>query len=407
MTRNLHSGDHNGTESREGRELYRKLFENANDAIFIMDGTTIIDCNPLTMVMFGRERDLMVGCTPLDFSPEHQSNGVLSTEKLKEKMDVVLSGATAMFEWRYERAGGALFDVEISLSRLDIPDKSLIMAIIRDITERKHLQNIMMQTEKMIMVGGLVAGMAHELNNPLGSILQNIQNIQRRISPGLPANDAAADEIGVDFTKVQEYLQRRGIFELLRHISNGGTRAAAIISKLLAFSRTGATKLDLTGLPQMIDSALELAACDYDLKKIYGFKRIEIVRQYEPGMPSVVLNRPEMEEVLINLLKNAAQALKEKQPGKSPRIIVRTKREGGDAVIEVEDNGPGMTEEVSKRVFDPFFTTREVGVGTGLGLSVVYALVVNNHGGTISVDSVPDVGTVVTVTLPLRTEDQE
>lgn len=270
--------------------------------------------------------------------------------------------------------------------------------------KRKQMQEIMLQTEKMVTVGGLAAGMAHELNNPLGVILQNMQNIQRRISPGLPANEAVARKVGVDFALVQEYLQQRGIFELLDHISTAGTRAADIVAKMLAFSRKGTAALEATRLPQLIDRAVELASCDYDLKKKYDFRTIDIIREYDLEMPPIVINPPEIEQVLLNIVKNAAQALAERADGAPARIVLRAHRSGQYAIIQVGDNGPGMSRETAKRVFDPFFTTREIGVGSGLGLAVAYALVVNNHRGTISVDSSPGKGTIFSISLPFGGE---
>lgn len=280
-----------------------------------------------------------------------------------------------------------------------------VVAIITDISERKQMQDIMIRTEKMIMVGGLAAGMAHELNNPLGGILQNTQNIQRRISAGLKANETAAEEVGVDFALVQQYLQRRGVNELLRHITVAGARAADIIGSMLAFSRKGTASLEPAQLPELVNRALELASCDYDLKKKYDFRNITIKREFDQDMPPIIINNLEIEQVLLNIIKNAAQALAEGHSCARSQITLRTRRWNQYAQIEVEDNGPGMSTEIRKRIFDPFFTTREIGVGTGLGLSVAYALVVNNHRGIISVDSEPDRGSKFTISLPFCTQE--
>lgn len=307
-------------------------------------------------------------------------------------------------ERRYLRKDGSDFWGYLSGRRLDGPDGAVkgLVCTITDITERKRIQDIMVQTEKMTMIGGLAAGMAHELNNPLGAILQNVQNIQRRISPGLQANQEVAEEIGLDFNLLQLYLKRRGIDELLNHITTAGIRAADIITNMLAFSRKGSVALEPIELPQLIDKAVELAACDYDLKKKYDFRTIGIVRNYDMTLPPIVMNRAEIEQAILNIVKNAAQALAERETGTQPQITLRTLRSGQYALIEIADNGPGMPGEIAKRVFDPFFSTKEIGVGTGLGLSVAYALVVNNHRGLIRVDSVPGKGSKFTVSLPLN-----
>jgi len=276
--------------------------------------------------------------------------------------------------------------------------------IARDIDERKRMQKIMIQTEKMVTVGGLAAGMAHELNNPLGAILQHVQNIQRRISDSLPANRTVADEIGADFNLIRRYLDRRGIHDMLAYIAEAGSHAADIITNMLAFSRKGGATLEATHLARLMDHAVELAACDYDIRKRCDFRTIHIIREYDESLPPVVINRPEIERALLNIVKNAAQALAERHEAVPPLITLRTRRDKAYACIQVVDNGPGMTAEIAGRSLEPFFTTREAGVGSGMGLTVAYALVVDNHRGMISVDSEPGKGATVTIRLPLDAE---
>ena len=272
---------------------------------------------------------------------------------------------------------------------------------LRDVTEKRRLQEVMMQTEKMLTVGGLAAGMAHEINNPLAAILQNSQNLQRRLSPGLAANDRAAAEFSLDFEAMQCYLKQRGIFELLEVVEAAGTRISGVVDKMMFFSHKNSAILEPVHLEQLIDEALDLVACDYDLKKRCEFRSDQIVREYDRQLPVLVLNRAEMEQALINLIKNAIHALAGCRPGETPRITIRTRRNGAWASTQIEDNGCGMTPEVKRRMFEPFYTTKDVGVGTGLGMAVTYAVVVKNHHGSIEVDSAPGRGSKVTVNLPL------
>ena len=276
-----------------------------------------------------------------------------------------------------------------------------IIASGTDVTEQVRMGDLMAQTEKMMMVGGLAAGMAHEINNPLGIIMQNIQNIDRRVSPDLAANRDAAQTLGVDLKQVRDYLEQRGVLKFMHQMHTAGERMSRIISNMLKFSRKSESRIESASLEQVLEQALELAASDYDLKKHYDFKRIEIVRDYAPGVPKVPLTVLEIEQVLLNLLKNAAQAMAFSQETKHPRITLRTHVSDEWAVIEVEDNGPGMPKDVQRRIFDPFFTTKEVGVGTGLGLSVSYAIITNNHRGRLEVSSQAGAGTRFTMKLPL------
>lgn len=276
-------------------------------------------------------------------------------------------------------------------------------AVIRidDVTERVRIEEIMIQTEKMMSVGGLAAGMAHEINNPLGGILQGIQNIIRRLSPELKVNREAADKAGCDLDSVLKYMDDRKIMAMLNGITESGIRAANIVSGMLEFSRKSDSKKAPGRLETLLDKTINLAAKDYDLKKRYDFKQIEIVRNYEPNIPQVLCCSTEIEQVFLNLLRNSAQAMTGWDEMKeAPRIEVSLFRSGKKVCCKIKDNGPGMDDETRKRVFEPFFTTKDPGVGTGLGLSVSYFIITKNHNGTFEVHSKPGKGTSFTIMLP-------
>jgi signal transduction histidine kinase len=243
--------------------------------------------------------------------------------------------------------------------------------------------------------------MAHEINNPLGIIAQAVQNVQRRLSTDLPVNRELAAELGFSLEQARIYLEKRQILQFLDSIQQAASRAARIVSNMLQFSRQSSTTKQPEYLAQIVERALELAANDYDLKKKYDFRSVEIVREYQPEMPAVPVVAVEIEQVLLNLLRNAAQAMMENPEGKSPRIVLRLWQEGRYGVLEVEDNGPGIPEALKRRVFEPFFTTKEPGVGTGLGLSVSYMIITTSHGGRIGVESTPGAGTCFTIRLPI------
>lgn len=277
---------------------------------------------------------------------------------------------------------------------------------IEDVTERTRVQSLMVQTEKMMSVGGLAAGMAHEINNPLGIIIQAAHNIERRLDPVFPPNQAVADQTGCSLEAMQAYFVKRQIPEFISSICESSSRAARIIRNILDFSRNAETTMVMLCLRELIEQSIELAGSDYDLKKRYDFRSIEIVREYDPALPPVKGIVVELEQVFLNLLKNAAHSMLANPTGRPPRILVRLYRQGEYAVAEVEDNGPGMPEEIRRRVFEPFFTTKEPGVGTGLGLSVSYMIVTQNHKGLLEVFSSPDTGACFSVKLPLPKEEQ-
>jgi len=277
-------------------------------------------------------------------------------------------------------------------------------AVIRvdDITNRVRIEQMMVQTEKMMSVGGLAAGMAHEINNPLSGVLQSCQNIQRRISPDLEPNRRIAGELGLDLELLNRYLQERDILDFLDAIRQSASRASRIVADMLAYSRSTSTDFQPARVEEILDTVVRLAASDYDLKKKYDFRQIEIVREYDPGFETLICDQTEIEQVLLNLVKNAAQAMAEGDNPRPPRITLRTHRGHEYGCIEVQDNGPGMDEQTRRRVFEPFFTTKPAGAGTGLGLSVSYFIVTEQHKGTMDVISNPGEGTTFTVCLPLR-----
>ncbi|EJF72767.1 MULTISPECIES: ATP-binding protein [Pseudomonas] len=273
---------------------------------------------------------------------------------------------------------------------------------IDDITQRLSLEEMMVQSEKMLSVGGLAAGMAHEINNPLGAILHNVQNIRRRLSNELPKNLEHAEQAGIDLDSVNRYLQSREVPQLLDGIQQAGARAAKIVTHMLSFSRRSNRQMAPCDLPALIDQAVEIAGNDFDLTVGFDFKGQAIIRQFDPQLGPVPGTANELEQVLLNLLKNAAQAIHQREDGSEPgRIILRTRLNPPWAEIQVEDNGIGMSENVRKRTFEPFFTTKEIGQGTGLGLSVSYFIITNNHKGQMEVHSTLGQGTCFTLRLPL------
>ncbi|EJM51833.1 PAS domain S-box [Pseudomonas sp. GM48] len=273
---------------------------------------------------------------------------------------------------------------------------------IDDITQRLSLEEMMVQSEKMLSVGGLAAGMAHEINNPLGAILHNVQNIRRRLSPDLPKNLELAEHAGIDLATVNQYLQIREVPQLLDGIQQAGARAAKIVTHMLSFSRRSTRQMAPCDLPALIDQAVEIASNDFDLAIGFDFKGQAIIRQFDPALGPVPGTANELEQVLLNLLKNAAQAIHQREDDSEPgRITLRTRLNPPWAEIQVEDNGIGMSESVRKRTFEPFFTTKEIGQGTGLGLSVSYFIITNNHKGQMEVQSTLGQGTCFTLRLPL------
>jgi two-component system NtrC family sensor kinase len=279
-------------------------------------------------------------------------------------------------------------------------------AVIRidDVTMRVQLESTMIQNEKMSSLGKLAAGTAHEINNPLSTILQNVQNIERRLFDDLEQNQSAANGAGASLEALQAYARERQIDGLLNAIRSDGARAAAIVSRMLGFSRqTTPTDAKPANLNHVVQEAITLAHYALYGDNPYGHVAVKVQTHFDPDLPDILLAGNELQQVIINLIQNAVHAVGEKEwnEGEYPLIQVSTRRLPQHAEITVEDNGPGIDEAVQTHIFEPFFTTKEVGAGTGLGLSISYFIVTEHHRGEIEVESSPGEGTRFVITLPL------
>ncbi|MCP4753022.1 MAG: AAA family ATPase [Proteobacteria bacterium] len=278
-------------------------------------------------------------------------------------------------------------------------------AVIRvdDVTERVRIEEIVVQSEKMLSVGGLAAGMAHEINNPLGGMMQTASVMRSRLTNlELPANVQAAAESGTTMEAIARFMEKRDIFDMLRRIRESGIRAADIVANMLSFARKSDSAFSSHNLAELLDQCLDLAGADYDLKKKYDFRQIKIVREYEADLPPVFCEAGKIQQVFLNILRNGAEAMHDAAV-EGPQFNLRLAHEAErDMVcIEFQDNGPGMAEKTRKRAFEPFFTTKPTDQGTGLGLSVSYFIITESHNGEMAVDSQPGKGTKFSIRLPV------
>jgi two-component system NtrC family sensor kinase len=237
----------------------------------------------------------------------------------------------------------------------------------RAMQQVRTTQAQLIQSEKLSAVGQFVAGVAHELNNPLTAVVGYSELLQSMSS------DA----------KMRENLDR---------ISKSAHRCHKIVHSLLSFARQHAPERKLVQLHAIVEEVLEIMA--YDLRT----SNVQIVREFAPSLPPIMADGHQLQQVFVNILGNARQAIEPVQ--RDGRIVVRTRRVGESVVIEFQDNGPGIKPEHLARIFDPFFTTKPVGKGTGLGLSLCYGLI-QEHGGTITARSERGEGATFAIELPV------
>jgi len=279
--------------------------------------------------------------------------------------------------------------------------ENLEEAVIRvdDVTMRVLMESMMIQNEKMMSLGELAAGMAHEINNPLGAILQNVQNIERRTSADLQKNQEVAQEMGTSMESIEQYLSERGVNKFLDHIRDAGERSAKIVSNMLEFSHSSGNHSKVN-LNQLVEHCMELAESNLTIKKGGEKIVIHLETYFASDLDDVMCSPAEIQQVILNLIRNASQAFLQQGLIERPTISVITRNEVDSVLLQIKDNGPGISEEIRRHIFEPFFTTKEVGQGTGLGLSISYFIVTEHHGGSIEVDSPPGEGAVFSIRLP-------
>ena len=290
-----------------------------------------------------------------------------------------------------------------SISAYPLQTRTDGVVAFEDITDKNRMEEIVMQSEKMLSVGNLAAGMAHEINNPLGGILQGAQNIFRRLDPSRSANTIAAEKRNLNLDDVNLFLEDRKITRMLRGIQESAERAAKIVGSMLSFAQRDHNTLVQHDLNELVSESLRLAKSDYTLMNTLDFKDINIETHLDTTLPTIPCASSEIEQVMLGLVQNAAYALSSGgSSGDTPSITISTLQKESHAVVIVEDNGPGMPDAVRKRVFEPFFTTKKPGEGTGLGLAVAYFVITQNHQGSIIVEEGDTGGTRFVIELPFK-----
>ncbi|MFN0118775.1 MAG: two-component system sensor histidine kinase NtrB [Elusimicrobiota bacterium] len=239
----------------------------------------------------------------------------------------------------------------------------------RDITERKNLENKFIQSEKMSAVGQLAGGVAHEINNPLGVILGFAQSLKSRIALDNP------------------------LYIPVEHIEREAGRCKNLVQNLLTFSRTPiASQFESISINSAIEDAFFL------IQAQSKFNTIELIKDLDNSLPTILANKNQIQQVVINLCNNAIDAMKENGT-LSVKTFTSHFQNVESVAIQISDTGPGIPEDIKKNIFEPFFTTKEVGKGTGLGLSLVYEIT-QKHQGKIELSSELGKGATFTVYLP-------
>ncbi len=272
-----------------------------------------------------------------------------------------------------------------------------------EVRKNQEKQQALMQREKMASLGQLAAGVAHEINNPMGFITSNLGVLADYFDKIVRLDQFQRERCGAELSPQTRELvstRRRSLaieniladgVDLINESLEGAERVTRIVKDLKSFSRVDELEYDRAALQECLESALNL--CNNELHRVATIRK-----EYQP-LPMILCHPAQLNQVFLNLLVNAGEAIN--PPGE---IVLRSWCDGGSVYASVRDTGRGIPPEVVPRIFEPFFTTKEVGQGTGLGLSIAYEIIAT-HKGELTVESVVGVGTTFTVKLP-RTQEQ-
>lgn len=384
---------------KDSEEKYRALIEATNTGFVIVDKYgKVQDANPEYVRLTGyKHLEEIKGRKVKEWTAEQDLEKLESAINEFQKDSLINN-----FMINHKDADGNLIPIEMNAAAVSFKNSSYIMSICRDMTDQKRTQEIMIQTEKMSTVGALAAGMAHELNNPLAGILQTLQVLKTRLKGRSPKFNQTIKTHGITLESFNSVFEKLDIFEKIDSVIETGKYAADIVNNMVNFSQKDTARYTKHNIISLLDRTIEIAKSDYSLKDDYDFKSIEIVKQYDRNIPDIPCASAKMQQVFLTILKNGVQEMFQNRSSQSsPIFILKASVEGKYVRIDIEDNGPGMSEEVVNHIFEPFYSTKQVGTGIGLGLSLAYFIVKDNHGGELSVDTVPGKGTRFIIKLPI------
>jgi signal transduction histidine kinase len=333
---------------------------------------------------------------PAQTSPEYQPDGSPSADKALKAIETALRDGSNYFEWTHERRNGEKFAATVLLTRMKLDGKMHLQATVRDITERKKAEAelaeqaiqlekalretqeskaLILRNDKLASLGRMSAGLIHEINNPLNYAKQGVYLLRRTSQDNLPEES------------------REDFLDILNDIEEGVTRAVTIISDLRDFTRVTYDHSQTLELEPLVKKSLRFFAHEFK-------DRVNLEIEVPEGI-EICGNSNHLVQVLINLLQNALDSVNAKsyEEGSAPCVSVTATPGDQEILRRVQDNGPGISAKHMDNIFDPFYTTKDVGKGTGLGLAICHRIM-KEHGGGIEVYSEPEGSCEFTLTFP-------
>lgn len=353
----LHDEDERFARQRE--RMLATALTTMQQPVFILEGQSIRYANPAAVREYGWSLS--------ELSAMSEADIVLHTAELEAPIEESINGESSIAECLHRRRDGSEFPASVARTSITLPDGGVVAHVmsVRNMTAEHEVAAQMRHAEKMVALGELVAGVAHEINNPLTGI------------------SAFAQLLLVESLSSS---QRESV-QLIKRESD---RAAGVIRDLLLFARKEGATMGPVDINALLEHTVRLRA--YPLRNA----NVEVTLLLDPANPHVLGDSQKLQQVLLNVIVNAEHAM---QSSPNARLLLRTTRHGDGVVIDAADNGIGMSAAEQQRIFEPFYTTKPAGVGTGLGLSVSYGII-RAHRGTIDVQSEPGVGTTLSIELP-------
>jgi PAS domain S-box-containing protein len=384
------------------------VLDTAMDGILTIDDKGIIQsCNPASAAVFARPCEALVGhplAELLDDDFRLELAAFLSAAHAKRRDECPASRREVVGR----RADGTPVSLDLAITLFHLADRRLFTVILRDMTEQKSLQSRLLQAEKLQSIGQLAAGVAHEINTPTQFMGDNIrflrdsfQQMDVLLTSCEKLVNCADDEAESLLAELRQagrpvelgYL-RGEIPVAIEQSLDGVETIARIVRAMKEFSHPGTTQKSSYDINRAILNTLTVVQS--------RTKDVADVRTVlDETLPLVECLPNEVNQVLLNIIVNAADAIAEKHGPERGNIAIRTRRDGPNVEIAIEDDGGGIPPRIQNRVFDPFFTTKDVGKGTGQGLSIAHSMVVDKHHGELTFDSTPGVGSTFFVRLPI------
>jgi two-component system, NtrC family, sensor kinase len=441
--RNPTSGFHGETPGKQTSSAFlRQLLDSIPDPVFVKDENhNWLMVNQAYCQLMGIDRSDRLGKTDYDFMPMEQAElEWLMDEHIFATEDEDISEA-----YRVDALGEPQYLSTKKICFANDQGEKLMVGVIRDMTDRKQIEDQahdsalqaklktqqlaealkelqqtqlqLIQSEKMSSLGHLVAGIAHEINNPVTFIHGNLIHVQqylRELLMLLSAYREYQDFLPEHLLQIEQDIDVQFILQdmpkLMASMQSGTQRIQDIVSSLRVFSRLDESGRKPTDLHEGLDSTIRLLQSRLQTDSMC--QAISIECEYG-DLPLVECYGSEINQVFMNLLVNAIDALASRQANLLntrdtfvPMIVVKTKKRQNDVLIEITDNGAGIPKDVQKKIFDPFFTTKAIGKGTGMGLPISYQVIVDRHQGKLSFTSTPNEGTTFKIQLPLALKNK-